>query len=54
MDAEVATYMRFLLLVTERTVAIRTPEGRKLATVASVKQARLLIKGYRKAARATA
>lgn len=53
MTEQVATtYLGFPLTVTDTLVWVRTPEGRPIAAVASMKQARLCVRGYRKEARA--
>jgi hypothetical protein len=49
--AESATYMRYPLLITERGITIRTPDGLFVDTVASMKTARLVVRGYRRAER---
>lgn len=51
MNAVAATYLGFPLTITDQAVFVRTPEGRLVAAVPSMKQARLLVKGYRKASK---
>lgn len=48
-DFERTTYLGYPLLVAEKTVTVFTPADRKIATVASVKTARLVVRGYRRA-----
>jgi hypothetical protein len=51
MSEVLTSYLGFPLLVTEQAVIVRTPDGRRMGSVTSMKQARLLIKGYRRAAK---
>lgn len=54
MTQVLTSYLGFPMVVSEDHIWVRTPEGRLVAAVTSVKQARLVIRGYRKAARAEA
>lgn len=51
-DSVSTTYLGFPLTITDHAVTVRTPDGRRVGAATSVKQARLLVKGYRKAGRA--
>jgi hypothetical protein len=46
-----ATYLHYGLEITDRTVRVSAPDGRLIGYATSVKNARLLVKGYRKETR---
>ena len=48
-DLEHSSYLGFPLEITATEVLVRTPAGRKVGRVASVKSARLLVRAYRRA-----
>ena len=45
------SYLRHPLTITETTVTVHTPDGRRIGQATSVKQARLIVRGYRRAGR---
>lgn len=45
------SYLGFPLLVSDQSVTVRTPDGRRLGTEVSMAKARLLVRGYRKASK---
>lgn len=47
-EREPASYLGYPLTIGERTVVVADKTGRTLATVPSVKQARLFVRGYRR------
>ena len=46
-----STYLRHPLTITETSVTVHTPDGRRIGQASSVKQARLIVRGYRRAGR---
>jgi hypothetical protein len=46
-----SSYLGYPLLISEYSVVVSTPAGRRIGRVPSVKQARLLIRGYRRVLR---
>jgi len=46
-----SSYLGYPLLISETEVTVYTPAHRRLGRVASVKQARLLVRGYRRVLR---
>jgi len=46
-----SSYLGYPLEITATEVVVRTPAGRRVGRVASVKSARLLIRSYRRAMR---
>ena len=50
-DRELSSYLGFPIEITATSVVVRTPAGRKVGRVASVKSARLLVRSYRRAMR---
>lgn len=48
------TYLGYPLTITDTTVTVRGRDGRQLGTVRSVKEARLFVRGYRRAERTAA
>jgi len=50
-DREVSAYLGFPLEITATEVVVSTPAGRRVGRATSVKQARLLIRSYRRAMR---
>ena len=48
-DREVTAYLGFPLEITATEVVVSTPAGRRVGRVRSVKQARLLVRSYRRA-----
>ena len=53
-DCVATSYLGYPLTIGPDTVTVRTPDGRRLAAATSVKQARLIVKGYRRASKAAA
>ena len=47
-DRTTSSYLGFPLLITNTEVVVSTPTGRRIGRVPSVKQARLLVRGYRR------
>jgi hypothetical protein len=45
------TYLGYPLVITETQVTVRTKDGRRIGYATSVKQARLIVRGYRRASR---
>jgi hypothetical protein len=53
-EAERSSYLGYPLIVTDRKITVFTPALRKITEVSSVKQARLVVRGYRRAEKAPA
>lgn len=45
------SYLGFPLLISDQSVTVRTPDGRRLGVEVSMAKARLLVRGYRKASK---
>jgi len=50
-DREVTAYLGFPLEITATEIVVSTPAGRRVGCATSVKQARLLVRSYRRAMR---
>lgn len=51
-EQERATYLGYGLLISERKVAVSTPDGRRIGEERSLSAARRVVKGYRRAVKA--
>lgn len=47
------SYLGYPIIITDRNVTVIAPDGRRVGHTTSVKQARLLIRGYRREGRRT-
>lgn len=45
------SYLGYLLEISDRTIIVRAPNGRRMCDATSIKQARLLIRSYRRSSR---
>jgi len=50
-DRELSAYLGFPLEITATEIVVSTPAGRRVGCATSVKQARLLVRSYRRAMR---
>ena len=51
MTAIQTSYLKHPLTITETSVTVHTPDGRRICDATSVRQARLIVRGYRRAGR---